>query len=131
MACPNCNSDHRASEMTTSGVVVKCGSCGLVFGKGTPSTRAASVDDDDESPPVPAPRRNVAQPTSKATRGDASGASVPANPIPAMRKRLRWLDSEIRRLRKLERERESLARILSAASGKPVAVVRELRSSHG
>ena len=57
---------------------------------------------------------------------------APANPVPAMKARLRWLDSEIRRLRKLEAERETLAHILSAASGKPVAVVRELpKRSHG
>lgn len=92
---------------------------------------ADAVRRQDEPPKAAAEQPRIESAPRRAQKTNPAPQDAPPNPVPAMRSRLRWLDSEIRRLRKLERERESLSRILSAASGKPVAVVRELKRSHG
>lgn len=127
MKCPSCGSSEIGARISQDGTKERfCRACGVSVVIDEPKAPVARQEPAQVAAAEPAPvvtaRRRASKP------GDDT---APANPIPAMRKRLRWLDSEIRRLRKLERERESLARVLSAASGKPVAVVRELRSSHG
>lgn len=132
MKCGKCGSSEIGARVSPyGGKEWFCRVCDtpVSVDQGAPSAAARRQDEpprsvDDSPRAEAAPRR--------AQRTTAQPQDAPENPVPAMRRRLRWLDSEIRRLRKLERERESLSRILSAASGKPVAVVRELpKRSHG
>lgn len=132
MKCGKCGSSEIGARVSPyGGKEWFCRVCDtpVSVDQSAPETAARRQDEPPRS--VGEPPREQAAPH-RAQKTAAPTQDVPPNPVPAMRSRLRWLDSEIRRLRKLERERESLSRILSAASGKPVAVVRELpKRSHG
>ncbi len=128
MNCPSCNSDWVTTALQGGKVVTKCGACGCLLPRAPAadggSGNATHAHDDKAKLPAStkAPKRS----------GAAQQPDAPIDPVPAMKARLRWLGAEIKRLRKLEAEHARLSRILSAASGKPVAVVRELpKRSHG
>jgi hypothetical protein len=53
---------------------------------------------------------------------------TPGAVLKLARHRLKQLNAEIRRLKALEREREQLTRLIAAATSKPKAAVRALRS---
>lgn len=72
----------------------------------------ASDDDNEETASRP-----VA--TSPHRPAPLAKKSAPPNVIQLAKARKKYLDSEIRRLRKLERERDELVRLLDAAKNKP------------
>lgn len=118
MRCGACGSESIGTLVEPGcGPVRTCNDCGR---------EVTLVEDEQRHVEAlqPKPRQRVER------KASAHQPHEPIDPIPMMRARLRWLDSEIKRLRKLEVERERLSRTLSAA-GKPVAVVRELRQSRG
>lgn len=127
MNCPSCNSDWMTTALQGGVVVIKCGACGCRV-----QSPSGSQPESSQRPPQSPKAQPAPQPTAqpRKRREKAPQPDTPLDPVPALRARLKWLDGEIKRLRKLEAEREQLARILSAASGPPVAVVRELKRSH-
>ncbi len=52
---------------------------------------------------------------------------TPKTLLKQARARVRELDAEIKRLRRLEQEREELRRLIAAADGRPLAVVRDIK----
>jgi hypothetical protein len=104
MACAGCGSDAEpVSQMTPTGKRRTCGKCGL--------------------PAVPEPVTvAAARPAAAAPRA----RSIPLDPIKQIKARLRYLDGELKRMRKLETERAQLQKILRTVDAKPAAVV-ELR----
>lgn len=122
MNCPSCQSDWLTTQLQNGAIVTKCGACGCIV-PAMPSAGAPPAREEARSLP------SQAAPQSREKKQDS--VSAPVNPLPALRRRRKWVVSEIKRLRKLEAELASIDRILSAASGKPVAVVRELRASRG
>ena len=71
------------------------------------------------------PAHEPAKARSKAKR---IAPAEPLDVLRAARARLRFLNAEIKKLRKLESERAQLTRLLDAADGKPAAVVQLKRS---
>ncbi len=55
----------------------------------------------------------------------------PINVVKAAKRRLREVKKEITRLRKLERERDELTRLITAAEQKPCAIVRDIAAKRG
>lgn len=103
------------------------------LGISAPSPTYTAVDEDDdedqgETNDIPSARA-AAVPASSPKGKRASSRSPlppPPNVLKLARARLRAVESEIRRLKKLEAERDELRRLIDAATNKPRAVVREL-----
>lgn len=86
------------------------------------SVRTDDDDDDEDQAVVRFDRATPAQ-----RRGRATAITTPKDVVKAARARLREIDAEVKRLRKLEREGAELRRLLAAAKAKPrVTNVREL-----
>ena len=121
MGCQNCGADAPPSmEMTPHGPVVKCDACGFM-----PQTVDQPVARDVAAEPErklatkkPEPKREKIDPRALVKQAKRE--------LKERRKRIRQLKRELAAEEKAEAE---LARLLDAADGKPLAVVRELRSS--
>ena len=61
----------------------------------------------------------------------AARGITPKDVISLARARLREVKAELRRMRALDRERQQLERLLKAADGKPLAVVRDMKRPTG
>lgn len=94
-----------ASDAATAGIDVRA------FDEGAPDADAVAV-----SRSAPATTRAV--PKAKPI--------APRDVLRLARARLREVEAELKRIRRLEAERDELKRLLDAASNKPRAVVREL-----
>ena len=78
------------------------------------------------TPPEPKGSRQQAQ-----LQTQRVSADKPINVVKLARARLREVQRGIKQLRKLEKERDELERLIRAADGKPVAVVANLRTAKG
>jgi hypothetical protein len=76
--------------------------------------------------PEPKGRRQQAQLQAQRVSSDK-----PINVVKLARARLRDVQRGIKQLRKLEKERDELERLIRAADGKPVAVVANIRTAKG
>jgi len=143
--CPRCGPHAPISvEMISGGIqsapgkVYKCEVCNLPVPppiEDHADTVAARSDGVGEqltmAPVIPDPPRPVVSDVREACKLKRRTANPDFDLIKAARAQLRELDREIRRLRKLEKRRDELKRLLDAASGKPHAVVRNLRANTG
>jgi hypothetical protein len=140
-ACQCGSLAHQIEYDPKRGRVRKCLECGLVT---LPDRQIAEVpqpDDDDSAAAIQLEFDDVvfvgAKPKRKPVPQRHSAAVArrvsdkPLNVISLARKRLRELNTEIKRLQKLEQERDKLEHLLRAADGKPVAVVANLRTAKG
>ena len=121
MICPICRGSKLAAEFTETGMVYKCLADGTVF-----ADSPAAHEELNE-----APRR---EPESKRAAPTNKSAPVTDRDVVRLaRARLRELNAEIKRLRKLEAQRDALKRLLAAADKKTEgpAVVRALRTNTG
>lgn len=95
-------------------------------------TRVERTDDDaddedlDDEGGEPASHGFAAPPAAGKKRQAPRVDPAPPNVLKLARERLRYVEREIKRLKKLEVERDELRRLLDAAKTKPRAVVREL-----
>ena len=130
-----CGSVAFESDMVPgTGVVRTCLSCGARsmgarhVSEPVGTLETGGVTRRDLQPQLPgfeAPRLQL----KPAKRQSKAFADVPLDVIKLAKRRLRYVKSEIRRLRKLEAERDQLERMLNAADARPVAAVRELKRS--
>lgn len=114
MNCPGCGHDVApVTEFSLEGMFRKCPriECGTPLGP-------------VETAQVQVPPENVAPTRQRKPRARVESFDV----IKAAKARLRELDRQIRQLKKLEKEREQLKRLLDAAQGRP-AEVKRLRAS--
>lgn len=126
MICPGCKGSQLKADFGQAGIVFTCldATCGITF-RDAP---AATGDEAAEAAEVARPARArpvvALAPTQPASTGDV---------IKLARRQLRELNVEISRLKKLEKQRDALRRLLAAADKKPEgrAVVRELRTNTG
>lgn len=89
---------------------------------------SAELDEDDDKERVPTAKA----PSAISPRTPPK--SVPLKPrdvIKLARARLREVNREISRIKKLEKERDELSRLVAAADGKPIATVRALPLKRG
>ena len=125
MTCA-CGCDATSSELIPGkGKQLTCLECGASWFSDGP--QAQSVKEADAfvlTPPEDKPKRQRGGRPLQAKQPDK-----PINVVSLARRRLREVKREIKRLRKLEAERDQLQRLINAADGKPVAVVTELRRS--
>lgn len=133
-----CGSDAFESEMIPGmGVVRSCLGCGTKSVDGNVQAQpVGTLEEKSQTPQVPQAtqpqqsfRLEPPQPKQPKRAVGPQPAEAPLDVIKLAKRRLRFVKAEIKRLRKLEKEQAQLERILSAADGKPVAVVRELRRS--
>lgn len=75
--------------------------------------------------PVESSVEDDGAPAAAAAPPKAKRSAEPPNVLKLAKERKKYLDSEIRRLRKLEREREELVRLIDAAKTKPRAHVAQ------
>ena len=110
MHCPHCDTvTNPVSDIGGDGrVTFICGTCALPIGK-------------QEKEPVV----QAVVPRGKAQKPVAQSESF--NVLRAAKKRLKVVEAEIKRLRKLEKEQGELQRIIAAAS-RPVATVRQIKA---
>lgn len=118
MNCSGCGHDVQPVTMfTPEGLVYRCPrpECNSLLGRPEPEPSA-------EEPVVHVPHRPV----------QAKPKQAPAtfNVVKAARARLREVERQIKQIRKLEKERDELKRLLSAAKAEPkTATVKSLRAS--
>jgi len=121
MRCSGCDREIAPIvEATSGGIVHRCPheDCGHVW---TPESETRSAQTRTQTKPAePAPQ--------EARRSRETKRQRPINVIAEAKRRLRELNSEIARLRKLEKERDQLKRLLAAAE-KPDAQVTSLRAA--
>lgn len=79
------------------------------------------LDEFDEPVQRVAPKRPQARPV-------RSVVASPKDVVKLARQRLRDVKTELKRMRGLEKERAQLERLLAAADGKPIGVVRDIHS---
>lgn len=123
MICPICKGSKLSAEFTESGMVYKCLADGTVF-----ADSPAAHEELNETPhqaPV-AQRRGAVSPRQTASVSDR-------DVIRLARARLRELNAELKRMKKLESQRDAIKRLLAAADKKTEgpAVVRALRTNTG
>lgn len=84
------------------------------------------VRDEDEAPPVATASKPVVAPAP--LKLSVSAEDAPINVLRLARARLRHVNAELKRMSKLQSERDELKRIIDAATRKPAAV-RSLRNA--
>lgn len=120
MNCTGCGHDVQPVTMfTAEGLVYRCprAECNSLLGRPEPEPEPSA-----EEPVIHVPQRPA----------QTKPKQVPAtfNVVKAARARLREVERQIKRLRKLEKERDELKRLLSAARAEPkTATVKSLRAS--
>lgn len=119
MNCPECHGSRLKSAYGSDGIEHTCLDCLTVFRNET----AAPAPVERKPAPVAHVSPAKAKPL-KATEQDV---------IKLARAQLKQLNAEIKRLKKLEVQRDAIKRLLAAADAKPegAANVRPLRSSSG
>lgn len=127
MTCA-CGCEASSSELIPGkGKQLTCLECGASWFSDGPQAKAVKGVGEEPAfvltPPEDKPRRQ------HRARPQAEQPEKPINVVALARRRLREVKREIKRLRKLEAERDQLQRVINAADGKPVAVVTELRRS--
>lgn len=103
------------------------------LGSAVPQLSENDPDEDEgvePEDPTNLPRR-PAPPFAAMKKAPKSGAVSPKNIVATAKKRLRDIESELRRMKRLEKERDELRRLVEAATNKPRAVVREIKRSAG
>jgi len=105
-ACPICKeAGGFRVKLTAAGAQHTCRKCQAVI-----PAHALEEAEDAPPPPAVAPSAHRTTPATAAASPDA-----PLDVIKAAKARVRFLNAEIRRLRKLETERDELVRLLAAA----------------
>lgn len=91
-----------------------------------------SDDDDDDDAEVSSPTNLPRRPSRVFAPVKKQAAPVkPRSIVVAAKARLRDIEKELRRLKRLESERDELRRLVDAANNKPRAIVREIKRSAG
>lgn len=104
-------------------LVTKCLECGAVV---------ESAPEQQSLPHVDAPAQQVPRRAQSSQRHEQKqDTSKPLNVLKLARQRLRDVKRELKALKKLELEKLELERLINAANGRPVAVVRDLRKRSG
>jgi hypothetical protein len=103
MACAGCGDESGpVVQMTPTGKRRTCGKCGM---------------------PAPGPTVLVQPDVAAAAPRQPRTSAIPLDPIKQIKARLKYLDGELKRLRKLEAERAQLQKILRTVDAKPAPVV--------
>lgn len=131
--CPNCSTGIVASAVMAVddvfGVYKQCRSCKYIVRDETQEEPGEAVEEPRDAAPEPVKKTRAAR--AKPVAPEASLGQLDV--VKAARERLKFVKSEIRRLRKLEKEEATLSKMLEAAAGpkrkRKTAIVTQLQGT--
>lgn len=113
------------------GLVRRCNACeAIIATPPEPKVAAQESQKSKRSKPENPDATPKAQPKLDGRRAESRDLT-PQDVVKLAKRRLREIKRELKALRKLEAEKSQLERLVNAADGRPVAVVRELKRSSG